>query len=224
MKSFYSDKHCEIFCGDCLSVLKDLEDDSIDLILTDPPYDKATHDGGVFGAESSFGDVDFSPVKDYNFIGELLRISRTWVIVFCPVEALGRIQDQYYSRYVRGIIWDKINTTPQMSGDRPAQAVEGIALLHTTRKKMKWNGGGKAGIYRHSVERGRKVHPTQKPLKLIFSLLADFLVGETVFDPFMGGGTTLRAAKDLGKKSIGIEISEEYCGVAVERLQQEVLF
>jgi len=68
-------------------------------------------------------------------------------------------------------------------------------------------------------------HPTQKPLSLFtFCILhADSIaINNTILDPFMGSGTTLRAAKDLGRKAIGIEIEEKYCEIAVRRLQQEV--
>ncbi len=65
-------------------------------------------------------------------------------------------------------------------------------------------------------------HPTQKPLGLFKSLLKDFAEeGEIILDPFMGSGTTLRAAKDLGLKSIGIEIERKYCDIAIERLRQQ---
>lgn len=68
-----------------------------------------------------------------------------------------------------------------------------------------------------------RVHPSQKPLSLFIWILTNYLKnGETVCDPFMGSGTTLRAAKDLGKTAIGIEIDEKYCEIAAKRLQQEV--
>lgn len=68
---------------------------------------------------------------------------------------------------------------------------------------------------------GTSSHPTQKPIALIASLLA--IGGETILDPFMGSGTTLRAAKDLGRKAIGIEIEEKYCEIAAKRGSQDVL-
>ena len=90
-----------------------------------------------------------------------------------------------------------------------------------------WNGGGKHGVFIFNKgENGgiRNEHETQKPLKLIKELAELFSnAGQTILDPFMGSGTTLRAAKDLGRKCIGIEISREYCDIAIRRLQQEVL-
>ena len=73
-------------------------------------------------------------------------------------------------------------------------------------------------------ERGAiRKHPTQKPLSLMKHILNTAPDG-VILDPFMGSGTTLRAAKELGRKAIGIEINEEYCQIAVDRLAQGVLF
>lgn len=69
---------------------------------------------------------------------------------------------------------------------------------------------------------GNDLHPTQKPESLIGQILAAN-VGQTVLDPWMGSGTTLRAAKDLGRKAVGIEIEEKYCEIAARRMGQEVL-
>ena len=70
-----------------------------------------------------------------------------------------------------------------------------------------------------------KCHPAQKPVELFKSILTDYSKEtDTILDPFLGSGTTARAAKDLGRKWIGIEISKKYCDIAVKRLGQEVLF
>ena len=68
-----------------------------------------------------------------------------------------------------------------------------------------------------------RVHPTQKPVRLMRWCLGFFQDADTVLDPFMGSGTTLRAAKDLQRKAIGIEIEEKYCEIAAKRMAQEVL-
>ena len=66
-------------------------------------------------------------------------------------------------------------------------------------------------------------HPYEKPLEVMTWIVGMVPADLTVLDPFMGSGTTLRAAKDLGRKAIGIEINERYCEIAVERLRQAVL-
>jgi DNA modification methylase len=68
-----------------------------------------------------------------------------------------------------------------------------------------------------------RYHPTQKPVDVIAWAIVLAPKSESILDPFMGSGTTLRAAKDLGRKAIGIEIEEKYCEIAVRRLAQEVL-
>lgn len=85
----------------------------------------------------------------------------------------------------------------------------------------RWNGmlqehGGRA--------KEDRWHPTQKPLAVItWCILRAPSTVRTILDPFMGSGTTLRAAKDLGRRAIGIEIEERYCEIAAKRLAQEVL-
>jgi DNA modification methylase len=88
-------------------------------------------------------------------------------------------------------------------------------------------GGGRMGkpcSYVLTEQPEQNGHPCPKPLKAWRKLLANVSEpSQTILDPFMGSGTTLRAAKDLGRRAIGIEINEEYCEIAVKRLAQGVL-
>ena len=159
----------------------------------------------------------------------MARLSRGWILVFCQIEAamLWRIQlEAGGAVYKRCCIWVKPDGMPQYSGDRPGMGYETFVACHA-QGRSKWNGGGKHGVFIFNKGENGGLpndHETQKPLKLIKQLIQLFSnVGNTILDPFIGSGTTLRAAKDLGRKAIGIEIEEKYCEIAAKRLGQEVL-
>ncbi len=178
-----------VVTGDCLDILPTLPDGAVDAVVTDPPYDEKTH----AGADSRCWTIgiDFAPVDDpAGLAKKLIRVSSGWVVVFCTLEMMGAYRDGAGDAWVRAGVWDKINPMPQFSGDRPAQAVEGVGVMHRPGAKQ-WAAGGKAGIWRHSVDRG-KVHPTEKPICLMREILGDFIANENsvILDPFAGSGTT----------------------------------
>ena len=101
-------------------------------------------------------------------------------------------------------------------------------ILWFTKSKWKWNQpsashGTVWRIARKQQQQG-KLHPVAFPDEIPKRVIsATTEENDTVLDPFMGSGTTLRAAKDLGRRAIGIEIEEKYCEIAAERLRQKVL-
>lgn len=147
-------------------------------------------------------------------------ITQRWVVSFMDwrhVSALERCPPAGL-RFVRFGIWYKPNGAPQFTGDRPATGWEAIVYLHKEGGRMRWNGGGRHGVYAESKVNGE--HPTTKPLVLVERLVKDFTdPGETILDPFMGSGTTLVAAKMLGRKAIGIELEQKWADVAVRRIK-----
>lgn len=135
---------------------------------------------------------------------------RMWIETFDCVEDVGL--------QVRAmIVWDKI--VPGLGSPWRNQHE---LILYAVRESppSHWGPGNVRSHARCTV----KQHPTEKPLPLLHDLLG--MVGETseVLDPFMGSGSTLRAAKDLGRNAVGIEIEERYCEIAAERCRQEALF
>jgi|TARA_Y100000310_G_scaffold317685_1_gene370819 DNA modification methylase len=85
--------------------------------------------------------------------------------------------------------------------------------------KWRWNGM----LQQNMKDKDYRWHPTQKPLALMKWCIKQAGEPSTILDPFMGSGTTLRAAKDLGRKAIGIEIGEKYCEIAAKRMSQSVM-
>lgn len=209
MKPYYQDSACTIWHADCREVLPLLE--AVDLVLTDPPYGIGYVQGGGKGAA---GKSDFCGVS---VAGDLEPFDPAPWLDYPEVIMWGA---NYYSNSLplgRWLVWDKrCGVTPTR-----AQADCEIAWMKT---------GKAARVFRHvwdgmirDSEPGRRVHPTQKPVSLMKWCAGLSKETGLILDPFMGSGTTLRAAKDLGRKAIGIEIEERYCEIAAKRLAQEVL-
>lgn len=203
---------CQLYLGDGYNIMPVIE--RPDHIITDPPFDEKTHAGNLV-------NIDFHHLLNpADLARNFLSICDGWVIAFCAFEQLASYRDGAGDAWIRSGIWDKIANMPQMTGDRPAQGGEAVAIMHNPGMK-KWNGGGKAAIWRHLVERGYKEHPTQKPVTLISEILGQFTnSGQTILDPFMGSGTTGVACAKMGRKFIGIEIEPKYFDIACKRIEE----
>lgn len=224
MNPYYEDSNSIIYCGDCRNVIPCLIDSKVKInhIITDPPYDKKTHEGARYSFYDDKSRISFDHVEPGWIVKLFLRSCDGWILCFCSLEMLGDYKRYSGDSWIRSGFWYKPNGAPQFTGDRPAQPGEGLAIMHNPGKK-KWNGGGKKGFWEVPGEKDI-IHPTKKPLLLMKMLISDFTdENDIILDPFMGSGTTLRAAKDLKRKCIGIEINERYCEIAVKSLRQEVL-
>lgn len=226
MTPFYEDTAVQIFHGDCRDVLPTLG--QVDHVITDPPYSDDTHDGARTGDLASNGVlVDFASTSS-SAIAEVLSQckARRWAVLTADWQHVLplKVSPPAGWKFVRHGVWVKPNGTPQFTGDRPAQGWEAVAILHADVKgRMRWNGGGLPATWTHLKVVG--FHPTGKPEALVAEWVTQFTdEGETILDPFMGSGTTLVAAKRLGRKAIGIEREEKYCEIAAKRCAQGSLF
>jgi DNA modification methylase len=209
-KPYYEDSAVTIYHGDCREIL--LSINPVDLVLTDPPYGINENSAkvasrGKLAAPKDYGvfNWDREPVSQ-GLINHAISKGK-YACVF---------GGNYYSVEPSScwLVWDKENGQNDFADAELAWTNYGKAVRL---KRHKWH-----GMIRKGHE--SRFHPTQKPLEVITWALS-LCPGEpqTILDPFMGSGTTLRAAKDLGRKAIGIELEEKYCEIAVERLRQEVL-
>ena len=202
-KPFYEDGSVTIYHGDARELVPLVE---ADVLVTDPPYgigaNRMTLGNGRTRIDRGDRDWD-SEAPD---LAPLLASGMPAVIWG------GNYFDLPISR--RWLVWDKGTGDNDFADCELAWTnLPGVVKRFT----RSWVG---SNARQHSE--GRRFHPTQKPLELMAWCIG-FCPDGTILDPFMGSGTTLRAAKDLGRKAIGIELEERYCEIAAERCSQEVL-
>ncbi len=236
MKPYYEDEWVTLYHGNAWEVLAAMPDRYVDCVITDPPFDERTHAmartnnlqapaGGraLSGSRRQFSAWDHEE-HERLFI-ELGRISRLWVVSLLATSTAFRfeLEPPEGMRCLRVAAWVKTNPMPMISCDRPALGWEPIVCLLRSDEKPRWYGGAKHANYVGPTSQGSG-HPTQKPLPMVASLVRQFSApGQTILDPFAGSGTTLRAAKDEGRRAIGVELEERYCEIAARRLTQDVL-
>jgi site-specific DNA-methyltransferase (adenine-specific) len=233
---YYQDDHCTIYHGDNREILPKLSD--VGLVLTSPPYNlngDGNQSAGTYFrnlADGYASHPDDMPHAEYvEWQQDLLTT------LWATLTDDGAI---YY------------NHKPRVGGERVRLPLELVPVDLPIRQVVIWDRG--SGFYRQftyyvpthewvlliakpafrtntrSVDDVWRIpfetggeHPAPFPLSLAVRAIGTTDAG-LVLDPFMGSGTTLRAAKDLGRKAIGIEIEERYCEIAAKRLGQEVLF
>lgn len=253
---------------DGLDLLDSLDDKSVDLILTDPPYiisrdsgmqdlrnkidagtdltkteeeweefsranpDPATfpnakHNymkfgtvyGTKFASKTQFGAWDDEFTMDtleafvYGYYKKL-RDGGTCIIWFdlWKLTHLKDVMERVGFKQLRFVEWIKTNPQPLNSQVNYLTNAREIAVLGVKKGKPTFHGKHDVGIYHHAIAHGKKrFHPTQKPLKLFEALVEKHSnPGDLVVDTFLGSGTTALACKNLGRRCVGSEISEEY--------------
>ena len=190
-----------IYCADCRDILPHLE--PVDLVLTDPPY----------GVNCDWWDARVPH--------ELLKhfLSKAATVVWFGAAAQHRNDLLAFDPPPQRIgVWAPAFTLSKTMANGMQYRWHPVYMWGLPKK----HDGPTWDVFLHCCE-GHHFwnHPATKPLKLMKSLCG--LASSTILDPFMGSGTTLVAAKQLGRKAIGIEIEEKYCKIAVERLKQGVL-
>jgi len=215
--------------GDCIEELAQLEAGSIDVVITDPPYEAEAHTSERLvaraGGKLAVEPIAFPPITEKQRIEssrQMARLARRWILVFCQVEAAMKWRAALETAgavYKRTCIWVKPDGKPQYSGDRPGIGYESIVACHAPGRSS-WNGGGSHGVF--IVNKGgdpRTGHQTQKPLALMDLLVRLFTnSSELILDPFAGSGTTGVAAIRQGRRFLGWETNREYAAIASKRL------
>lgn len=222
--------------GNCVAPVIGLEalpDDAVDHAFLDPPYSRHVHTKGRRGGHPADGGPKanhrlrfrhLDPITRNAVARQLARVVRRWIVIFTDEESgylWIRSLRHAGLEHVRWGTWVKTCTTPQMTGDRPAQGTEALIIAHRPGAK-RWNGGGKVALWECPIvqDRGQgRHHETEKPLELLEALVRDFTdKGDLILDAFAGSGTTGVAALRLGRRFLGWERAAKHVRTARRRL------
>jgi len=211
-KPYYQDSACTIYHADCLEILPLLEPGSVDLVLTDPPY----------GVGKAGWDKSFPPAPVWKLIRGVLATTGSLIVYPGEMNLPQKIELlASMFRYEWVVPWYKPNA---MQFGKTGYSKHSLAW---------WFSNGEPHAKPKMIDviidpiepkANKNGHPSPKTIGSVMPFLKHWTdEKQLILDPFMGSGTTLRAAKDLGRRAIGIEIEERYCEIAARRLEQEVL-
>ena len=200
--------------GDCREILPLLG--PFDLVLTDPPYGISHKANATKGTEATWQGIVIAGDGDVSLRDDVLR-------AFPNVAAFGGWKRPPLEKAHTALVWDKGPACGGMNFHAPWRMNWELIFIRGHAFKGGMGLGILTDFWQVTWESHGRKHQHEKPVPLLRYLIKQAPDAHTILDPFMGSGTTLRAAKDLGRKAIGIEIEERYCEIAAKRLQQEVL-
>lgn len=224
MRPYYQDSAVTIYHGDCREIVPPMP--QVDMILTDPPYNEV-NDRPNFGGWSirsvNKGGADSAKIDVARIADLLVDATFGSIYAWCGFEQFSAWVINFRRRELlcRALRWEKTNHSPLNGQHAWLSDVELGVFAH--RKNAVFNGFCSRCRWLLPSKKTTD-HPTEKPYDLFSAIIsASSRIDNVILDPFMGSGTTLRAAKDLGRRAIGIEIEEKYCEIAAKRMAQEVL-
>ena len=215
MKPYYEDEWVTLYHGDCLQITDWLDGD---VLVTDPPYGMAFDSGRVAGRSRPIANDTTTATRDAALA---LWGARPWLM-------FGTWRQPRPEGTAQVLVWDKTDGVGPGMGDLTSAfgtSHEDIYLGGKWPKQVARRGSVIRTSYAMGNPNGLVAttgHPTPKPVDLMEVLLAGAPPG-IISDPFAGSGSTLVAAKALGRKAIGVELEERYCEIAARRLAQDVL-
>lgn len=219
----------KLYKGDCLEIMKDIPDKSIDLIVTDPPYlikyktNYRKNKKHEFCSEI-LNDDNYEMIS--NYIKECFRLLKdnSAMYIFCNCDKVDYFKQELEKAHFKiknMIIWVKNNWT---AGDLKAQFGKQYEIIFLVNKgRCLFNGKRITDVWNFDRVSGNKqVHQNQKPLDLLEQcILKHSKENDVVFDGFMGSGSTGVACVNTNRNFIGIEIDEKYFEIAKKRIEEE---
>ena len=215
----------KLYKGDCLELMKDIPDESVDLIITDPPYSTPTITG--FGRKQVKNVADLSIQETYMkcLKKEFERILKpnAPVFIFCDDKYYPSIYRAFYNwQSVQMVVWDK----GKIGMGKPFRKRHEL-LVYANRETIDYNRSENITHYPtvlnyKIVGEKEKMHPAQKPTKLLEDLILGFSnENDMILDCFMGSGSTGVACINTNRNFIGIEYDEKYFEIAKKRIEEE---
>jgi len=213
MTPFYKDQSVTLFHGDAYTAPVPVEH----FLLTDPPYEITAAGGGMGAQRQYLAEIDGKIDGGFNIA--FLESFPNWC-VFCGKTQLVSLITAAGTRNWSLVTWNKPNPTPLTNSN---YLPDTEYIVHAYQPGRLFGGyRDKSRFIVHPVEKNEFHHPTVKPLAVMSKMVRlGTRPGETVVDPFAGTGTTLVAAKMLGRMAVGVEKEERFCEIAAKRLAQE---
>ena len=208
----------KIIHGDCIGVMSEMEDNSVDFTLTDIPYGVVNRlSNGLRNLDK--GKADILTFDLEKFLNEVYRVSKNSIVIFCSKEQFSFIYDWFANKKgtVRPIVWEKSNPSP-MNGQYVYLSGVEFAVWFKKRGAKTFNAHCKNTVFKRP-NGSRIIHPTEKNHKLLKELILDNTnESDIVFDPCFGSGSTLLVAKENNRNYLGIELATEYYNIGTIRL------
>ena len=206
--------------NDCIKIMKNMEDNSVDLVLTDIPYDSVSRSSnGLRNLDKGKADILTFDLQE--FLESVLRITKNSVCIFCGKEQFSFIYDFFAKQKgtVRPIIWEKSNPSPMNGQYIYLSGVEMGVWFKKSGAKV-FNAHCKNTVFKYPNGRS-KLHPTEKNHDLLKDLILDNTnENDIVFDPCMGSGSHGVVAIENSRQFIGVELNGEYFAIAEARLKE----